>query len=502
MLDFRKGYAGIFVILRIRGTAWPYGILPGLISASIGLALSLQAEANETIAEDDDFLVNHYPFQLFAYLVGFFMVFRTNFTYRRYWFALDAVQVMGARWLACACLAAAADSPGAADASLPYLAQSAAMRPHGGEASSEARKDKAKDGPSHTEFFEEVAHLFSLLHALALQHLRMEPVLSHLEDSSWDDGEWLRLFDGATALSPAEHCVDYGSKELCEDMAAKLKLKVLGKLSKQELRMLSLDSAGHQLPGDVRVSMVISWIMRRLIARLKHEPAGDMARTSPPILSRLFALISDGALAFSQAKKVAEVPFPFPYHNLKEAFLWIYVVTVPVIVNAKTNHIVFRFVVNFMVVWAYFALSKVGDGLEDPYYPHDPNDLPLTSLHHGYNVQLLSYGMAPQAATEATTAIANGGSAGGSAVVNGFAPPQLFDKGPPDEAHGLAAQVIGHGSLPLTPVCRAHDSDLPRQLSPEERAEARPPASASGAESRPPAAGLACGCWWLGIPCQ
>mmetsp|Transcript_58751 Transcript_58751/g.141830 ORF Transcript_58751/g.141830 Transcript_58751/m.141830 type:complete len:166 (-) Transcript_58751:74-571(-) len=163
MLDFRKGYFGLPVALRVSGTAWPYGILPGLISASIGLALSFQAEVNDVISRDEEFLVNHYPFQLFAYIVGFFVVFRTNFTYRRYWTAVEAVQVMSARWLAGACLATAADSPGAPDASLPYLAQSAMRRPHG-----EAPEAKGEGGPSHPGFYADVAHLFSLLHALAL----------------------------------------------------------------------------------------------------------------------------------------------------------------------------------------------------------------------------------------------------------------------------------------------------------------------------------------------
>lgn len=493
MLTFRKGYAGILVLLRFRGTAWPYGILPGLISASIGLVLSFQTEANDVIATDDEFLVNHYPFQLFAYLVGFFMVFRTNFTYRRYWLALEAVQIMGARWLAGACLAIAADSPGAADASQPFLAQSALRQLQ----KDEAPEGKEEGGPLHPGFFTEVAHLFSLLHALALQHLRMEPVLSHLEDSSWEDGEWLRLFDAASALSPGEHCGNYGGPEHCEDMKAKMALKVLGKLSRDEMRLLSMDGAGHTLPGDVRVSMVISWIIRRFVARQKHEPKGDMSKTSPPILSRLFALVSDGALAFSQAKKIAEVPFPFPYQNLKETVLWIYVATVPIVVNAKTNHIAFRFIVNFMVVWAYFALSKVGDTLEDPFDPHDPNDLPLTSIHHSFNVQLLSYGMVPRTAADIVTAAPtnanDSASVGGPPaqpqvgpvqIPSGSAPPQLIDKQLPAEQVLEAPREGGDAALP---VCSPALHDEPTSRHPSDSERSVP---------------LACGCWWLGIPCQ
>mmetsp|Transcript_48517 Transcript_48517/g.144917 ORF Transcript_48517/g.144917 Transcript_48517/m.144917 type:complete len:480 (-) Transcript_48517:20-1459(-) len=423
MLDFRKGYAGVFVALRFQGTAWPYGILPGMISALIGLGLTLHTETNDLISQDEDFMVNHYPFQLFAYLVGFFIVFRANHTYRRYWQALEAVQVMGARWLACACLVTAGDSTGAADASTPYLAQSATRRPQ----HTEAPDVKDEAGPPHPSFFTEVVHLFSLMHALALQHLRMLPRLEDLQDSPWDDGQWLRIFDAAAVLSPVEHIL-CSSLEPCPSWGSDLKLKVLGRLSADELRVLSLDSGGNKIPGDVRVSMVESWLMRRFIARQKHEPAGDLKRTSPPILSRIYALISDGALAFGQAKKFAEVPFPFPYHNLKEAFLWIYAATVPIVVNAKINHVGFRFIVNFVAVWAYFAMSKVGDDLEDPFFDDDPNDLPLFAIHNQFNVQLLSYGMVPTIPAETTppvrAATGDDGATGGINLHEVLAPRQ------------------------------------------------------------------------------
>mmetsp|Transcript_82371 Transcript_82371/g.191295 ORF Transcript_82371/g.191295 Transcript_82371/m.191295 type:complete len:406 (-) Transcript_82371:46-1263(-) len=351
MLRYRKGCGGLFVVFQVFGAAWPHGIIPGLVSASIGLFLSSQPDANRLIPHDDHFMVNHYPFQLFAYLLGFFMVFRMNYSYRRYWHAVEAVYVMGSRWLTCACLATAADAlPGGA-----YLVPSA-----------------------HCSFFADLVHLFSLLHALALTHLRQERGTLNLEDAPWQADQWLQL-EAPQLSSPGSH-----------------KLKVLGRVSPEELRVLWADATGRQLPADARVSMVISWLMRRMVARTKNDSTGDMAKTSAPILSRLYALLSDGALAFAQAKEVAEVPFPFPYHNLKEAFLWIYGLTVPVVVNAKANGAVLRFVLNFIAVWAYFALSKVGDQLEDPYLPRDPNELPLSQLHDEYNMQLLCFGTAPQ----------------------------------------------------------------------------------------------------------
>merc|ERR1719282_1802389 len=175
------------------------------------------------------------------------------------------------------------------------------------------------------------------------------------------------------------------------------KLGILGPMSPGEASSLQHNSQGVEVPTIARVTMVLSWIMRRLIARQKYEPMGDMGTTSPPILSRLFQVLSDGHLGFSQAAKVADTPFPFPYHNLIRMFLWIYAFTVPFVINSKIIHHVARFVINFMAVWAYFALCEVGDNLEDPFLPYDPNELPLQGIQYSFNARLLSLGVVPRA---------------------------------------------------------------------------------------------------------
>eukprot|EP00415_Alexandrium_ostenfeldii_P004241 UN4241 len=160
--------------------------------------------------------------------------------------------------------------------------------------------------------------------------------------------------------------------------------------------VLDTDNSGEPVHSLARVSMVESWIMRRLTARQKYEPAGDMCKTAPPILSRMAQVVSDGFLGFSQAAKVAETPFPFPYHNIIALFLWIYALTAPFVVNSKLMYIPARFIVNFVAVWSYFSLAEVGDNLEDPFMPYDPNDLPLEAIQHKFNARLLSFGMVPR----------------------------------------------------------------------------------------------------------
>mmetsp|Transcript_81519 Transcript_81519/g.242978 ORF Transcript_81519/g.242978 Transcript_81519/m.242978 type:complete len:404 (-) Transcript_81519:39-1250(-) len=387
MLTYKKGCAGIFLVFRIAGTAWPHGVIPGLLSACVGLVLSLVEDTDRVISNKESFVDNPYPYQLFAYLVGFVLIFRTNFSYLRYWEALDAVQRMGAKWLDGACMASAFDAKG--DVWTPFLQSSVdrGLNPSPSEPSEAEFR-----GRDHVAFFEELVRLFSLMHALALQHLRRDPDLSNLMPSS------------STRITTLSHSPkSSSSKNIVSGFASKdagvntLVLKVLGGLPEEMRGVLEADGSGAPVDSLARVAMVESWIMRRLIARQKYESAGDMCKTSPPILSRMAQVISDGNLGFSQAAKVAETPFPFPYHNIIALFLWMFALTAPFVINAKVLYIPARFVINFMAVWAYFALAEVGDNLEDPFMPYDPNDLPLEAIHHNFNQRLLAFGIVPEA---------------------------------------------------------------------------------------------------------
>ncbi|CAK9008446.1 unnamed protein product [Durusdinium trenchii] len=116
------------------------------------------------------------------------------------------------------------------------------------------------------------------------------------------------------------------------DTLARQKLPVLGGLRPEERAVLEADSQGNLLSTDARVAMVEGWFMRRLIGRQKFEQ-GESSATSPPILSRLYQVISDGTLWFGAASKVAITPFPFPYHNIISVFLWMYTLLAPVLIN-------------------------------------------------------------------------------------------------------------------------------------------------------------------------
>lgn len=388
MIYYRKGWAGLFVVFRFAGTAWPFGVFPGILSASVGLGLSFVEKAESLITDEDRFIENPYPFQLFAYLVGFVIVFRTNFAYQRYWESVDAVQRMGAKLIDGACMVVAFDAP--ADPEQAYLCETVM----GQSAISEHAQDDAvvdDQALKHRLFFAEVVHMFSVLHAIALLYLRSDSDLDNIQAA--DDKELV----ASAPMIPRNVSLSSGfSQASVAKTHSQMKVEILGELLPEERALLETDARGMPVHSKARVTMITTWIFRRLIHRQKHEKAGDLSKTSPPIVSRIYQVMSDGLLAFGQASKIAETPFPFPYQNLIRDFLWIFAFSCPFVINAKILHKAARFVITFICVWAYFSLAWVGDNLEDPFLAYDANELPLLTTQHNFNRRLVALGLVPK----------------------------------------------------------------------------------------------------------
>jgi hypothetical protein len=351
----------------------------------------------------EEFISHPYAFQLIAYLLGVLIVFRTNFAYNRYWEAVGMVQAMGAKWADGTCMAVAFDASGRSDTPLLFGArEEPSCVPH--------PKHGHKGGPNHRGFCIEIMHLCSLMHALALQHLRDDPDLDNLVPANtlntahgdiaipdfFRKGMSALLSKAEKSSSPtAKIGLTTYSQGHLKQVHHKLPLGVLGGLSRLERDVLESDGKGRALPTEVRVAMVEGWYMRRLINRQKFEE-GETSVTSPPILSRLYQVISDGTLWFAHASKIAITPFPFPYHNLIAIFLWIFTFMVPILVNGIIMDTGLRAVICFFSVFCYHSLAAVGDNLEDPYLPYDPNELPLRDIQESMNMRLLAYGIVPE----------------------------------------------------------------------------------------------------------
>ena len=347
MLIYRKG-DGYKYFVRLTGSALPGAIPYGLLSAAITMSLGL-------LPGDylDRLLVHPYPFQPFAYIAAFALVFRTNISMQRFNEANTWSTQMSSRW---------------ADGVIEALAFDEMPR-------GKKDEDKAATLQKRRRFQALMLRRFSLMHALALQYLRRDRVLEHLTRARGESAPhpWMPGRFG-TPLSGVETPAK-------RELPSWYELEVLGGVTLSELAML------ENSPDRVNT-------MFTTIAHLCVQRRGDGGLgVDAPVLSRFYQVLCDGMLGFRQARKLEDIPFPFPYVQTIEAFLIVFMLAFPLVLIHFANGAFETFWVGplfaFVTVTAYIGLHRVARALEDPFV-HPPNDLPATSLQIAFNNRLLS----------------------------------------------------------------------------------------------------------------
>jgi len=337
-------------------------------------------------------IVHPYPYTVFAWIVGFILVFRANNAYSRYWEATTNFHAFQAKLANGAMQILTYDF----DGQLSYNLSS--------------RKD-------HAAFANRALHAVSLAGALACQSLRQDWDLLNLtrhetlggrpppldtvslqedEGSSthsgpstprrrnlFRPGHW--RFRVPDVFMLRSHDVDqavlnYGTK-----------LPVLGGLLPEEARLLGIGAASGNLArssydsnASERVAVALTWVQRVVTQRIAR---GGM-QVAPPIQTRVHQVVGDALEAYEQCRKVASTPFPFPTAQLVLLLLVLFAVSMPVLVAALITETWVGAVFCYFATTTYWALNEIARDIEDPFL-YDPNHLPLSWLQYKLNERLL-----------------------------------------------------------------------------------------------------------------
>ena len=79
----------------------------------------------------------------------------------------------------------------------------------------------------------------------------------------------------------------------------------------------------------------------------------------PPVVSRIYQELSNGALGFHQAQKISRVPFPFPYAQLLAIMKVYFILTVPMAVVCFTDSVPFAIFMSFFTSFIFVCLNEV-----------------------------------------------------------------------------------------------------------------------------------------------
>lgn len=323
-----------------------------------------------------------YAHQVFTFGLSFLVIMRTSLAYSRYWDGVTDCYLMHAKWFDAAVMIVAFDELAKPPANetiqifkkqmlhlFSLLGACAVLNLHGYEEEEDAEA---------LDYVQMSKSQLDLLVPFEEQHREQgSPQSSPTSSTNPSPQEVLTQDEDPNKVIKAEHLSlgnDEGEGETLEH------LPILGALD-ETTRAGLIENCEHQ----------VHHIMTRIIRLVTQRMDEGGVAIPPPILSRVYQELSTGLLGFTHAKKVGDIPFPFPYSQIVSFLQLCFLFSCPFVVMALISEPIPAMLFTFFAAFCYSSLNEVAAELEDP-FGTDANDLPLFKLHLRYVHQLVQLG--------------------------------------------------------------------------------------------------------------
>lgn len=146
-------------------------------------------------------------------------------------------------------------------------------------------------------------------------------------------------------------------------------LPVIGPISKEEKVRLQA--------SEDRINLVIAWINQQVTEMV------PMMNVPAPILSRVYQEISNGALGYSQAEKLADIPFPFIFAQILALAVMTIACVSPIAFEIITGRTALTPFISTVVVLSFWSLNEMAKELENP-FGVEANNVPIVDHHERF----------------------------------------------------------------------------------------------------------------------
>ena len=252
------------------------------------------------------------------------------------------------------------------------------------------------NGQTPPLFLQELAHLSSLLCAVALSTLRndiedKESLLdAYFPGSPWPPADPDKLpKDTKLGFQHRSKLVTILSHWLGLDRLPGKRNKynvsrpllVLGGVSDCEVQYLRMARGPH-----AKAELAFQWFGEFVV---KEHLSGSMGDVHSAIISRIVQFVSDGMLYYNQARKITFIPFPFPHAQLSVFFTLTMIPAVPFLMDQYVAALWSGCLLSFLTVTCLVGLHEVARELENP-FRNVPNEIPVCTLQAMYNETLVT----------------------------------------------------------------------------------------------------------------
>ena len=251
-------------------------------------------------------------------------------------------------------------------------------------------------GRTPSLFLQELAHLSSLMCAVALTTLRNDlddvesPLGTYIPGQPWPEADPVNLpkevkqeaFEYSRFSRNIRYLLGMDQTKRSQTIYnAARPLLVIGGVSDNEIAFLQRARGPY-----AKTQLTWSWLSDFII---REHLAGSMGAVGPPIVSRCVQFLSDGMIFYNHARKIMYTPFPFPHAQLSAFFVLMMIVAIPFLMVQFANEVWLGATLSFLTVTCLAGLHEVARELENP-FRNAPNDVPLCTLLAFYNEALIT----------------------------------------------------------------------------------------------------------------
>jgi len=242
-------------------------------------------------------------------------------------------------------------------------------------------------------FLQELAHLSSLLTAVALSTLRNDkegcesPLSIYEPGQPWPEVNPIKdkVLKGegiASLLTQIKIFLGVGlTAEQRSQLNASLPLPVIGGVSDAEIRFLQMARG-----PSAKTQLCFSWLSEFIV---REHLAGSLGKVGPPIISRIFQFLGDGMIYYNHARKIMFIPFPFGHAQLSIFYVYFMKIVIPYLMHEWTDDKLIGALLTFLTVLCIEGINEVARDLENP-FRNFPNELPLVNIMAQFNEGLMT----------------------------------------------------------------------------------------------------------------
>lgn len=132
-----------------------------------------------------------------------------------------------------------------------------------------------------------------------------------------------------------------------------------------------------------KCEVIMQWLQRLIVESMNS----GVVPVPAPIITRVFQELSRGMVNLNNARKVREIPFPFPYAQLVSIMLITQTIFMPIYAGILLNSAIWAPLLTFVSILSFWGVNAIAEEIEQP-FGDDPNDLPLHELQRDLNRSL------------------------------------------------------------------------------------------------------------------